>query len=189
MSTLAPEAKTGTLWKFDEAHSTVGFSVKHMMITTVRGQFTKVDGTAIGDVHEPLAAEIDVDIDAASITTNNETRDNHLRSADFFDVENYPTISFKSTRIEDRGNERYHIVGDLTIRGVTREVVLEAEINGHGKTPFGTDVAGVSAKGKINRKEFGLNWNVALETGGWLVGDTINVDIEVQAVRQTEEQS
>jgi polyisoprenoid-binding protein YceI len=188
MSIAAP-AKTGTLWKFDEAHTTVGFAVKHMMVTTVRGQFTKVNGSAIGETHEPLGAEIDVEIDAASINTNNEMRDNHLRSADFLDAENYPTISYKSTRIEERGNDRYTIYGDLTIRGVTREVVLEGEVNGFGKTPFGTEVAGVSVKGKINRKDFGLNWNVALETGGWLVGDTINIDIEVEAVKQTEEQS
>jgi polyisoprenoid-binding protein YceI len=137
MSIAAP-ARTGTLWTFDEAHSTVGFAVKHMMVTTVRGQFTRVEGTAIGEVHEPLGTEIDVEIDATSITTNNEMRDNHLRSADFLDAENYPTISFKSTRIEEKGHDRYAIVGDLTIRGVTREVVLDAEVNGYGKTPFGT---------------------------------------------------
>jgi polyisoprenoid-binding protein YceI len=188
MSIAAP-ARTGTLWKFDEAHSTVGFAVKHMMVTTVRGQFTRVDGTAVGEVHEPIGTDIDVEIDATSITTNNEMRDNHLRSADFLDVENFPTISFKSTRIEEKGHDRFHIVGDLTIHGVTREVVLEAEVNGHGKTPFGTEVAGVSARGKINRKDFGLNWNVALETGGWLVGDSITIDIEIEAVKQTEEQS
>lgn len=188
MAITAP-TRTGTIWKFDPHHSTVGFAVKHMMVTTVRGSFTNVDGTAIGEVHDPLATEIDVAIDASSITTNNEMRDNHLRSADFLDAENFPTITFKSTRIDEKGNNRYHIVGDLTIHGVTREVVLEAEASDEAKTPFGTEIVGVSAKGKINRKDFGLNWNVALETGGWLVGDTITIDIEVEAVKQSPEQS
>jgi polyisoprenoid-binding protein YceI len=189
MSISTPDTRTRTVWAFDPAHSTVGFSAKHMMVTTVRGAFTKVEGKAIGEIDDPIATEIDVEIDASSIATNNEGRDGHLRSADFLDVENYPTISYKSTRIEEKGKDHYHIIGDLTIRGVTHEVVLEAEVNGHGKTPFGTEVIGVSAKGKLNRKDFGLNWNVALETGGWLVADTISLDIEVQAVKQSPEQS
>lgn len=185
MSTIAPEiTKTGTVWTFDPAHSQVSFAVKHMMVSTVRGQFTGVSGTTIGEVHEPLGAEIDVEIDANSITTNNEQRDAHLRSADFLDAENYPTLTFKSTHIEEAGKDRYTIHGDLTIRGTTREVTLEAELNGHGTSPWGTEVVGVSARGEINRKEFGLNWNVALETGGILVGETIKIDIEVEAIKQ-----
>jgi polyisoprenoid-binding protein YceI len=185
MSISTPEVvSTGTRWTFDPTHSSVEFSVKHMMITTVRGRFTTLTGSAIGEIHEPLGSQIDVEIDASSIDTHNEQRDAHLRSADFLDVENYPTISYKSTRIEQKDQDRYTIYGDLTLHGVTREVELDGELNGHGTTPFGTEVVGVSAKGKINRKDFGLNWNVALEAGGWLVGDTLKIDIEIQAVKQ-----
>ena len=185
--TEATQTATRTRWAFDPAHSSVEFRVKHMMVTTVKGRFTEVRGLAIGELDEPLATEVDVEIDAASIDTRNEQRDAHLRSADFLDVENFPTINFKSTRIEEHGKHSYSIAGDLTIRGVTREVVLDATVNGHGKTPFGTEVVGVSAETKINRKDFGLTWNVALETGGWLVGDEIKIEIEVEAVKQNQE--
>jgi polyisoprenoid-binding protein YceI len=182
----ATQTATRTLWNFDPVHSSVEFRVKHMMVTTVKGRFTDVRGRAVGEVDDPLAVEVDVEIDAASIDTRNEQRDAHLRSADFLDAENYPAITFKSSRIEEKGEDRYSIAGDLTIRGTTREVVLDATVNGHGRTPFGTEVIGVSAETRINRKDFGLNWNVALETGGWLVGDEVKVEIEVEAVKQTE---
>ncbi|HLJ66835.1 MAG TPA: YceI family protein [Chloroflexota bacterium] len=184
MSTLAPQTSTRTAWKIDPAHSSVEFRVKHMMVTTVRGRFTGVNGDLYGDLDNPLDGKVDVQIDAASIDTRQEQRDAHLRSADFLDVENYPTITFKSTRVEVLGKDHLHVTGELSIHGVTREVTLDTHINGTGKTPFGTEIVGASATTSINRKDFGLTWNVALETGGWLVGETINIDLEIEAVKQ-----
>jgi polyisoprenoid-binding protein YceI len=182
MSTEAPQA-VGTSWSFDLAHSSIDFKVQHMMVTSVKGQFRDFTGTIIGDIENPTSAEIDVDIDAASIDTRNEQRDAHLRSADFLDTENFPRITYKSTRIERVGDEQFKIYGDLTIRGVTREIDLEGTVNGHGTTPYGQEVVGMSAKGELNRKDFGLTWNVALEKGGWLVGDKLKLDFEIEAVK------
>lgn len=175
---------TRSTWDFDPAHTSVEFKVKHMMITTVKGRFTSVHGRIIGDVEDPTQAEVDVVIDAATVDTRNDQRDAHLRSADFLDVENFPQITFKSTRVERVSDDRVKVTGDLTIRGVTREVTLDVEISGVGKTPFGTEVGGLTATTSINRKDFGLNWNVALEAGGWLVGDEIKVEIDIEAVKQ-----
>ena len=184
MTTTSPEVTTRTLWKIDPTHSSVEFRVKHMLVTTVRGRFTDVAGDLYGDLDNPLDGEVDVTIDAASVDTRQEQRDVHLRSADFLDVENFPTITFKSTGVEVLEKDHLHISGDLTIHGVTRPVTLDTHINGTGKTPFGTEVVGASATTSFNRKDFGLNWNVALEAGGWLVGDKINVDLEIEAVKQ-----
>lgn len=184
MSISEPQVATRTSWLFDPHHSSVEFKAKHMMVTTVKGQFKNVTGKIVGELEDPTLAEVDVEIDASSIDTRNEQRDAHLRSADFLDVENYPTITFRSNRIERVDSDTYNVTGDLTVRGVTREVVLKTTVNGAGKSPFGTEVAGVSAETRINRKDFGLTWNVALETGGWLVGDDIKVEIEVEAVKQ-----
>jgi polyisoprenoid-binding protein YceI len=173
-----------TVWGFDPAHTSIEFKTKHMMVTTVKGQFNEVTGQILGDIEDPTNAEIDVEIQAASIDTRNEQRDAHLRSPDFLDAETYPTITYKSTRIERVGNEKFKVYGNLTIRGVTREIDLDATVNGHGRTPFGTEVVGVSCEGTLNRKDFGLTWNVALETGGWLVGDTLKLDLEIEAVKQ-----
>jgi polyisoprenoid-binding protein YceI len=183
VTTASPQTETRTTWTFDPTHTHVGFKTKHMMVTTVRGQFTGITGTIVGDVTDPTLAEVDVEIDASTIDTRNEQRDAHLRSADFLDVENFPSITFRSTRIERKDEDEYKAYGDLTIHGVTRPVELDVTVNGGGKTPFGTEVIGVSAQTSINRKEFGLNWNVALETGGWLVGDKINIDIDIEAIK------
>jgi polyisoprenoid-binding protein YceI len=184
MSTEAPSI-VRTVWNFDPAHTSIEFKAKHMMVTTVKGQFRDVTGQIIGDIEDPVNAEIDVEIDAASVDTRNEQRDAHLRSADFLDTERYPTIVYKSTRIERVGHEKFKVYGDLTLHGVTREIDLEGTVNGHGKTPFGTEIVGLSAQGSLNRKDFGLTWNAALETGGWLVGDTLRLDFEIEAIKQS----
>jgi polyisoprenoid-binding protein YceI len=184
MTLTAPSATPTTqttAWQIDAAHSLVEFGVRHMMFTTVKGRFTGLSGTIVQVADDPSLSSVTAQIDATSISTGDAQRDVHLRGADFFDVEQYPTISFKSTRIEGSG-ESFTVVGDLTIKGVTREVSLDATFNGRGTNPFGRVVAGFSAETKINRKDFGLNWTVALETGGVLVGDNIKISIELQAV-------
>ena len=183
-TTSAPQTAARTTWTLDPSHTLVEFAAKHMLFTTVKGRFTDVQGTIEIDPADLSHSSVQVEIDAKTITTGDAQRDGHLRSADFFDVEQYPTITFASRRVEPIGSERARVVGDLTIHGVGREVVLAAELQGEGKNPWGKTVAGFSATTTINRKDFGLNWNVALETGGWLVGDTIKVALEVQAVQQ-----
>jgi polyisoprenoid-binding protein YceI len=185
MTTSAtPQSTQTTTWQIDPKHTLVEFSVRHMMVTTVKGRFGGVTGTIT--VHEPehTLSAVEAEIDAASIDTREEQRDNHLRSPDFLDTANFPTITFKSTRVTPRGEDRLDVVGNLTIHGVTREVTLETTINGRGTTPFGTEVIGFSAETKINRKDFGLGWNVALEAGGFMVGDAIKITLEVEAVKQ-----
>ncbi|HEV2122587.1 MAG TPA: YceI family protein [Chloroflexota bacterium] len=180
----APQTQTRTsTWQIDPAHTLVELSVKHMMFTTVKGRFTGVRGTIVDHADDPTQSAVQAEIDAATITTGDEQRDAHLKSADFLDVENYPTLTFTSTRIEGT-RERFRVVGDLTIRGTSREVSLEAEFQGRGTNPYGKEVAGFTATTQLNRKDFGLTWNVALETGGVLVSDTIKVELDVQAVRQ-----
>jgi polyisoprenoid-binding protein YceI len=174
-------------WQIDLAHSEVTFSVKHMMISTVRGKFSRFSGTVDANEQNPAGAQIAVQIEAASLDTGNEQRDTHLRSPDFFDVERFPNITFKSTRIEQRGDSEYAMHGDLTIRDVTKPVVLNVEYAGQAKSPWGVVSAGFSAQTKINRKDWGLNWNVALETGGWLVSDEIRISIEVELQQQAEQ--
>jgi polyisoprenoid-binding protein YceI len=176
-------------WKIDPAHSEINFSVRHMMISTVRGKFNKFTGTIDFNENDPIDSSVEVVIDAASIDTREEDRDNHLRSPDFLNVEKYPHITFKSTRIEQIDDDHAHIFGDLTIRDVTKEVMLNTEYAGMAKSPWGQYSAGFNATTKINRKDFGLNWNQALETGGVLVGDEIKIDIDLEAIRieETEE--
>lgn len=174
-------------WQIDGAHSEIQFAVRHMMISTVRGRFTSFTGTIEADEHNPTAARVHVTIDAASIDTGNTDRDNHLRSPDFLNVEQFPQITFKSTSVEQSSKSEGKLHGDLTIRDVTKPVVLDLEYAGIAKSPWGTVSAGFSATTKINRKEWGLSWNVALETGGWLVSDEIKVSIEVELVRQQEQ--
>jgi polyisoprenoid-binding protein YceI len=181
---VAPAAPAVTTWKIDPAHSHVEFAVKHLMISTVKGRFADVEGTIVIDEANPADSRVDVQIAAASIDTREAQRDAHLRSADFFDAETYPYLTFVSARVEPKGDDEFAVYGDLTIRGVTRPVVLEGEFLGTNKSPFGTTVAGFSAKTKLNRKDFGLNWNAALETGGVLVGDEIKVSLEIEAVQQ-----
>ena len=173
-------------WIIDPAHTRATFTVRHMMITNVYGQFDKVTGTVEFDEQDPARSTLDVQIEAASINTREEKRDAHLKSPDFFDVEKYPYLYFKSKRAQKTGENTGRIIGDLTIHGITREVTLDVAYNGQAKSPWGTTSAGFTATAKINRKDWALNWNVALETGGWLVGDTINITIEAEIVKQPE---
>jgi polyisoprenoid-binding protein YceI len=183
-TTQQPSAPTITQWRIDASHTSVGFAVKHMMISTVRGHFGAVDGTLRADPDDWTRSSIEVSIQADSIDTREEKRDAHLRSADFFDVEKYPTLTFKSTRIEAAGSHRYRVTGDLTIRGVTKPVTLDVTEEGQGKDPWGGERAGFSASGTVDRSAFGLNWNQALELGGWLVGNEIKIVLDAEFVRQ-----
>lgn len=170
-----------TNWTVDQSHSNVGFSVKHMMVSKVKGVFEDYSATVTAaDLSDLSDATITFDIQVASISTKSEDRDNHLRSADFFDADQYPTISFQSTDIAKDGGD-YKVTGDLTIKDVTKPVTFNVEFNGKGTNPWGVEVYGFEAETKINRDEFGLTWNAALETGGVLVGKEIkiNVDLEV----------
>lgn len=175
---------TRTVWQIDPAHTTVSFSGKHMMFTTVRGGFRDVTGTILLDDANPAASSVEVAIDAGSIDSGVEQRDGHLKSADFLDVENHPTIAFTSTKVEPRGAERARVTGDLSIRGVTRPVTLDVQLTGKGTNPWGKEVVGFEARTTINRKDFGLTWNVALEAGGFLVSDEVKIELDVQAVKQ-----
>jgi polyisoprenoid-binding protein YceI len=159
------------------------------MVSNVSGSFDKVSGTVDFNEGNPEKSSVDVKIDAASFDTKDEKRDAHLKSPDFLDVEKYPDIQFKSKRVEKTDAENGKVIGDLTIRDVTKEVALDVEYTGKAKAPWGTWSAGFYATTKINRKDWGLNWNVALETGGWLVGDTINIEIDAEIVQQPQEQS
>ena len=174
-------------WQIDQGHSEISFSAKHLMISTVRGRFNTYTGTVEADEQNPIAAVVNVQIDASSLVTGDEKRDGHLRSPDFLDVEQFPYITFKSTKVEQVDETNGKLIGDLTIRDVTKPVVLNFEYAGQAKTPWGTTSAGFSASTKISRKEWGLNWNVALETGGWLVGDQITISIELELVKQVEQ--
>ena len=178
---------TKTTWTIDPNHTLVEFGVKHMMVATVRGRFTGVTGQLIADEANSESSQFEAEIDAASIDTRNEQRDAHLRSADFLDVESFPTITFRSTRIEPISTERGRLIGDLTIRGVTREVTIDATMNGRGTTPFGQEIVGFTGETSIKRQDFGLTWNVALETGGVLVGDTVKIQLEVELVKQVQD--
>jgi polyisoprenoid-binding protein YceI len=175
-------------WNIDTAHTRANFVAKHMMISNVHGQFDKVSGVVDFNEAQPAKSTVDVQIDAASLYTHEEKRDAHLKSADFLEVDKYPYITFKSGKVQVTGENSGRITGDLTIREVTRPVVLEVEYNGSQKTPWGTTNAGFSATTKINRKDWGLTWNVALETGGWLVSDEIKISIEAEIVKQPEAQ-
>jgi polyisoprenoid-binding protein YceI len=175
-----------TTWQIDPAHSSIEFAVKHMMFTTVRGRFKDVKGTIAADEQHPERSEVSVEIAAASIDTGNADRDVHLRSADFLNVEQFPTIAFRSKRVEGASNregETFRMTGDLTIRGTTLEVTLECVYEGTGKDPWGGTRAGSRATTKIDRRDWGLRWNQALETGGVLVANEVRVEIEVQAVK------
>ena len=169
-------------WNIDTSHSEILFSVRHMMISNVRGQFTKFSGNINLDEANPANSSVDVTIDVASINTRDEKRDGHLTSPDFFDAATYPTITFKSTNVEKTGDNTGKIHGDLTIKGVTKAVALDTTFVGKAKSPWGTTSAGFNASTKINRTDFGLTWNVALETGGILVGEEITITIELEAV-------
>jgi polyisoprenoid-binding protein YceI len=185
-TTPTPQAQSWTVWQIDTAHSLVEFSIRHMMVSNVKGRFTGLSGTIVDADGDPKLSSAKAAIDVTTLITGDPKRDEHLRSPDFFDAAKYPSITFESRRIAG-SRESFTIIGDLTIHGQTREVTLDVTFNGTGTTPYGKTVAGFTAETKINRKDFGLNWNVALETGGFLVGDQIKVEIELEAVRQDPE--
>ena len=173
-------------WTIDNSHTQVTFSARHMMISNVHGRFEDVTGTVDFDEQNPATTKVAVQIEAASLNTRDEKRDGHLKSPDFFDVEKYPYITFKSTRVQVLDDSHARLTGNLTMRDITRPVTLDVEYAGLMKSPWGTYSAGFTAATKINRKDWGLNWNVALETGGVLVSDTITINIELEIVKQPE---
>jgi polyisoprenoid-binding protein YceI len=172
-----------TTWDIDTGHSAIHFYVRHMVISKVHGRFAKWSGSIQLDEQDLTRSSVDVSIDTASIDTQVADRDTHLRSADFLDVEKYPRMTFRSKRIQKAG-DGYRVVGDLDLHGVVREVTLEAEFAGTGKDPWGNQRAGFSAKTSLDRREFGLVWNSALETGGVLVGEKVEIAIELEAVKK-----
>lgn len=175
---------TMTKWVLDPAHSEILFKVKHMMIANVRGEFRKFNVEVSSNGPDLVGSSVKADIDASSIFTNANDRDTHLKSADFFDIENHKELSFTGTSYTKADDDKYLLKGNLTIKGVTKEVVFDVEFGGFNKDPWGQEKAGFSLNGKINRKDFGLNWNAALEAGGVLVGEEVKISAEVQLVKQ-----
>ncbi|HVQ89791.1 MAG TPA: YceI family protein [Mycobacteriales bacterium] len=176
---------TGT-WDVDPSHTRLGFGVRHAMVATVKGHFAVFSGVLHLDHAEPSKSSAEVEIDAASINTGNQQRDDHLRSPDFLDVANNPTITFQSTSAEVKGDDEYLLHGDLTIKGVSRPVTLELELAGNSVDPYGNTRTGFEGKTTINRKDWGLTWNVALETGGIMVGDKVKIELDIAAIKRTE---
>lgn len=173
-------------WQIDSAHSHIYFTARHMMISKMRGQFELFNGTVNFDEENPTRTTVDIEVNTGSINTKDERRDDHLKSPDFFDATTYPVMRFKSTSVEQIDADTGKLYGDLTIRNITRPVVLEVEYAGQARSPWGTMSAGFSASGAINRKDWELNWNQALETGGVLVGDKIQIEIELELVKTPE---
>lgn len=171
-------------WTVDPAHSNVEFSIRHLMISTVKGRFGGVAGSVVIDETNPGGSSLDITIDVSSIDTREAQRDTHLRSADFFDVETFPSMTFRSTRVDRIAEHELKVGGDLTIRNQTRPVVLDVTAEGRGKDPWGGDRAGFSAVAKIKRSDFGLTWNQALETGGVVVGDDVKISIDAELIRK-----
>jgi polyisoprenoid-binding protein YceI len=176
-------------WNIDPSHSTIAFSVRHMVVSKTRGRFNKWSGKLRFDAENPAASSVEVDIDPASLDTGDAQRDAHLRSPDFFDVEKHPTASFRSSKVEVAGEDRYRVTGNLTVHGITQPVVLDVTYEGSGKDPWGGERAGFSATTTIDRKHFGLEWNKALETGGLLVGEKVELNLEIEAVKQAAQQA
>jgi polyisoprenoid-binding protein YceI len=176
---------TTTVYELDPVHTYIGFSVRHMMVTQQRGQFHAVTGTLVLDRTDVERSRVEAAIDVASVDTNVAQRDEHLRSADFFDVANYPKMTFVSTAIRPQGDGRLQVVGDLTIRGITRPIAFDADpISDESKDPFGMIKVGTSALAKVSRKDFGLVWNAVLETGGVAVGDEVKITLDLQFQRK-----
>lgn len=181
--TTAPQVQTAT-WTVDKTHSNIDFEVRHLMISKVRGHFRDFDATLIIDEEQPERSRLTAEIDVASIDTSVEDRDTHLRSDDFFGADQFPKITFKSTRVERGDGKSFRLTGDLTIRDVTREVVLEGEFEGRIQDPWGKDRAAFSASVEISRKDFNVRWNQALEAGGVAVGDKVKISLHIEAVRE-----
>ncbi len=173
-------------WQIDSAHSHIYFTARHMMISKVRGQFESFSGEVNYDEENPTRTTVDIQIDAASLNTKEAQRDGHLKSPDFLDVANYPVVRFQSTKVEQTGADSGKLYGNLTIRDITKPVVLDVEYAGQAQSPWGNISAGFSGSTTINRKDWGLNWNQALETGGVLVGDKIQIEIELELVKVAE---
>jgi polyisoprenoid-binding protein YceI len=178
-----------TNWKIDPSHSAIAFSVRHMVVSKTRGRFTKWSGQLRFDPENPAASSVEVDIEPGSLDTADKDRDAHLRSADFFDVEKFPTATFRSTKVEPNGDDRYKVTGNLTIRSVTRPVVLDVTYEGAGKDPWGGERAGFNATTSLDRRHFGLEWNKTLETGGLLVGEKVDLTLEIEAIKQPAQQA
>lgn len=178
------ETVTKTKWAIDPTHSEILFKVKHLMITNVKGEFRNFDGGITSEGDDFDNAKVNVTIDASSIFTNNKDRDAHLQSADFFDVENHKELTFEGSALNKLDDENYQLKGLLTIKGISKEVTLDVEFGGRMKDPYGNEKAGFSVSGKINRKDWGLNWNAALEAGGVMVSDEVRINAEVQFVKQ-----
>jgi polyisoprenoid-binding protein YceI len=183
----SPATSRVSRWSLDASHSNAEFSAKHMMITTVKGSFAALRGTVVIDEENPDRSTAEAEFDVASIDTRDAKRDAHLKSADFFNVEKFPAMTFRSRRVEGaakKEGDRFRVVGDLTIRDVTREVTLEVTYEGENKDPWGGTRRSFSAQTQVDRRDFGLTWNVALETGGVLVSNAIKISLEIQAVQQ-----
>lgn len=184
MATATTTPATTITWKLDPAHSSAEFKVRHMMISNVKGNFSGLTGDLTEHTVDSSLSFIEAAVPLATVSTGDPQRDGHLKSADFFDIEKFPQMTFKSTRVEKKGHESYSVAGDLTIHGVTKPVTFAVEgPTAPGKDPWGNTRIGLSATTKINRKDFGLNWNAALETGGFLVGDEVNITIEAQFIK------
>jgi polyisoprenoid-binding protein YceI len=181
-TTTVPSTLTGT-YAVDPSHSRIGFVARHAMVTKVRGSFNEFEGTGYFDADNPSASNLQLTIQAASIDTRNADRDAHLRSNDFFDMENHPEITFVSTSVEQVDDETYRVVGDLTIKGVTKPVTVDFEYTGSAVDPFGNHRIGLEGKTTVNRKDWGVNWNAALEAGGVLVSEKVTLEFEVSAIR------
>lgn len=186
-TSTAPTTAASSTWKVDAAHTLAEFAVRHMMITTVKGRISGVSGVITMDEAHPERSSVEVELDASTIGTGTPDRDTHLRSADFLDVENHPTITFRSrelTGVSADPGAGFRVTGDLTMHGVTREVVLDATFEGRGRDPWGGERMSFSASTKIDRRDFGLTYNAALETGGVLVSNDVKISLEVQVVRE-----
>ena len=184
MTTVTAPAATATTWNIDSAHSSAQFKVKHMMISNVKGEFTTVTGTLKHDSENVASCYVEASIDARTISTREPQRDEHLKGADFLDVEKYPALTFKSTSVTKKSAGELEVTGDLTIHGVTRPVTFEVEgPTAPAKDPWGNTRVGLSATARINRKDFGLTWNAALETGGILVGEDVTITLDIQFVQ------
>ena len=172
-------------YQIDTSHSSAQFKVRHMMIANVKGEFDKVSGTVSFDPADPTASSVDATVDVATISTRDEQRDGHLKSGDFLDAEKFPHITFKSKRVTAAGADSFHLTGDLTIHGITKEVALQVEeLTAEAKDPWGNLRRGASAKTKINRKDFGMEFNVALEAGGFLVGEDVDIHLDIEMIKQ-----
>ncbi len=171
-------------YDIDSAHSSLQFSVRHLMVSNVRGTFTGVKGTALYDSANPAASSLEATIDVNTLSTNDPQRDAHLKSPDFFDAERFPTINFRSTRVEKKGDDEFAVTGEVTIHGVTKPVTLEVrEVSEQAKDPWGNARLGASVKTKLKRSDFGLTWNAALEAGGFMIGDDVKLDFEIELVK------